>query len=154
MLARRDTIILQRLLITLPSFLLEDVISVIYLTLGKTVFVWYSNQREKIRSSLREKAAPRKYREGKIMLRQCRFIQLSLVGTFLICLFVGAYLFVWKRFAKANPPVTVVKHSVETNPDEVLKYWTADKMRDAKPVNLPSVDTLDQNKQPPQRPGA
>lgn len=86
------------------------------------------------------------------MSRQCRFIQLSLVGALLVCLFVGVYLFVWKRFSKGDPSVTVVKHSLETDPDEALKYWTADKMRDAKPVNLPSVDTLDQSQQHPRRP--
>ena len=88
------------------------------------------------------------------MLRQGRFIQLSLVGAALLCLFVGVYLFVCKRFSKADPSVTVVKRSVETDPSETLKYWTKDKMRDAEPVNLPNVEMLDQSHQHPRRPRA
>jgi hypothetical protein len=86
------------------------------------------------------------------MSRQWRFIQLPLVGVLLLCLLVGAYLFACKRFSKADPSATIVKHSVETDPDDALKYWTSEKMRDAKPAKLPNVDTLDRGKQHPQRP--
>ncbi len=84
--------------------------------------------------------------------RQRQFIQLPLVGALLICLLVGVYLFAYKRFLKADPSATISKHSVETDPDEALKYWTVDKMRNAKPAELPHVDTLDRGKQHPQRP--
>jgi hypothetical protein len=86
------------------------------------------------------------------MSRQWRSIQLPLIGALLVCLLVGGYLFACKRFSKADPLATIMKHPVETDPDEALKYWTADKMRDAKPANLPNVDTLDRGKQHPRRP--
>jgi len=88
------------------------------------------------------------------MSRQWRSIQLPLVGVILVCLLVGVYLFAYKRFSKPDPSTTIIKHSVETDPNEVLKYWTADKMRDAKPADLPNVDTLDRGKQHPRRPPA
>jgi len=81
------------------------------------------------------------------MSRQQRLIQLSLIGTILVCLLVGVYLFACKRFLKRDPSITVIKHSVETDPDEALKYWTADKMRGAKGADLPNVNALEQGKQ-------
>ena len=78
------------------------------------------------------------------MSRQWRSIQLPLVGAILACLLVGVYLFACKRFSEPDPSTTIIKHSVETDPNEALKYWTADRMRDAKPADLPNVDTLDQ----------
>ena len=42
------------------------------------------------------------------------------------------------------------KHKVETPPDEALKYWTADKMRKAKPAPMPHVNAPGGEKQPPQ----
>ncbi len=90
--------------------------------------------------------------EREMMPRQCRLIQ-PLVGVLLfLCLLGSIYLFVYKRFLKPNPSATIVRHSVETDPNEALKYWTTDKMRNAKPVDLPNVDTLDQGKRHPQRP--
>ncbi len=41
---------------------------------------------------------------------------------------------------------------VKTPPDEALKYWTADRMRNAKAAPLPRVNTLDREKQDPQNP--
>jgi hypothetical protein len=86
------------------------------------------------------------------MSRQQRLIQLPLVGAILLCLLVGVYLFACKRFSKPDPSATIIKHSVETHSDDALKYWTAEKMRHAKPANLPNVNTLDPGKQHPQGP--
>ena len=86
------------------------------------------------------------------MSLQQRLIQLPLVGMILLCLLAIVYLLAWKRFSKRDPSATIIKHSVDTSPDDALKYWTADKMRKAKPADLPHVDTRDQGKQHPQRP--
>ena len=86
------------------------------------------------------------------MLRQPKLIYLPLVGTILLCLLVGLYLVVWKRFSKSTSSNKVTKHTVKTPPDEALKYWTADRMRNAKAAPLPEVNTLDREKQDPQRP--
>jgi hypothetical protein len=86
------------------------------------------------------------------MLRQRKLIYLPLVGTILLCLLIGVYLAAWKRFAKPAPAATIRKHPVETPADEALKYWTADKMRNAKAAPLPQVNDLDRRKQHPRRP--
>src|SRR6266852_6509512 len=91
-------------------------------------------------------------KERTMMLQQQRLIRLPLVGTILLCLLVGVYLFTWKRFSKPAPSATIVKHSVETPADEALKYWTADKMRNAKAPPLPNVNALKRGKQHPRRP--
>jgi len=67
-------------------------------------------------------------------------------------LLVGVYLFAWKRFSKPAPSATIIKHPVETPADDALKYWTAGKMRDAKPAPLPNVDTPDRGKRRQRRP--
>lgn len=85
------------------------------------------------------------------MSRQHRFRFLPLVGAALLCLLVGAYLFAWKRSSKRVPATTIVKHTVETSADDVLKYWTADRMRTAKPAPMPEVTTLDRGKRHPRR---
>ncbi|HLZ80784.1 MAG TPA: hypothetical protein VKP04_04070 [Ktedonobacteraceae bacterium] len=87
-----------------------------------------------------------------MMSRQHRLIQLPLVGTILLCLLVGAYLVVWKRFSKAGPAAPISKHRVDTKADETLKYWTKDKMRDAKPADMPNVTALKRGKEHPRRP--
>ncbi|HZR41348.1 MAG TPA: hypothetical protein VFB12_14595 [Ktedonobacteraceae bacterium] len=76
-------------------------------------------------------------------------IQLPLVGVILLCLLVGIYLLASRRFAKPDPSDKIIKHSAETSPDEALKYWTADKMRDAKATDLPTTNALEQKKQHP-----
>ncbi len=91
-------------------------------------------------------------KERIMMSRQQKLIRLPLVGTILLCLLVGVYLFAWKRFSKPAPSATIVKHEVETPADETLKYWTADKMRNAKAAPLPDVKALDRGKQHPRRP--
>ena len=86
------------------------------------------------------------------MSQQQRFIQLPLVGTLLLFVLGGVYLMVRKRFSKPGPPDKISKHSVDTHSDDTLTYWTADKMRNAKPANLPNVTDLEREKQPPRRP--
>jgi hypothetical protein len=70
----------------------------------------------------------------------------------LLCSLVGLYLLAWKRFSKPDPESTIIKHPLDTHPDDALKYWTANKMRNAKAANLPNVNALDQGKQHPRRP--
>lgn len=62
-------------------------------------------------------------------------------------LLIGIYLFAWKRkrSSKRNA-ASVIGHRVEKHPDDVLKHWTADKMRDAQPAPLPKVDALERGK--------
>lgn len=79
------------------------------------------------------------------MSRQKKLIYLPLVGTTLFCLFASVYLIIRKRFLKPHPSTTT-KHSVETSPEDTLKYWTADKMRNAKPAPLPEVNEHDRGK--------
>ena len=92
------------------------------------------------------------YERESMMSRQQRRIQLPLVGTILLCLLVGVYLLVWKRFSKSTSSNKVTKHTVKTPPDEALKYWTADRMHNAKAAPLPRVNTLDREKQDLRRP--
>jgi hypothetical protein len=87
-----------------------------------------------------------------MMSRQQRLIYLPLLSTILLCLLVGVYLLAWKRTSKSTPSTTIVKHSVETPSDDALKYWTADKMRQAKAAPLPQVKALDRGKRHPRRP--
>jgi hypothetical protein len=86
------------------------------------------------------------------MPRQPKLIQLSLVGAVLLGLLIGVYLVACRRFSKPDPSHTIIKHSVGTHPNDVLKYWTADRMRNAKPVDMPNVTALDREKQGPRRP--
>ena len=90
-------------------------------------------------------------KERGMMSQQHRRIQLPLVGTLLLCLLVGVYLLAWKRFSKPDRSSTIIKHSVETHPDDALTYWTADKMRHAKGADLPNVNALERGKQHPRR---
>jgi len=81
------------------------------------------------------------------MSQPYRLIQLPLVGAFLLCMLIGVYLFAAKRVAKPDP----IKHSVDTSADEALKYWTADKMRKARPARMPDVDAPEHGKKPLRR---
>ena len=45
----------------------------------------------------------------------------------------------------------IVKHTVD-DPDEALKYWTADKKRKAKPAHLPHLHAPDHEQQQPRPP--
>ena len=81
------------------------------------------------------------------MSQQQRLIYLPLFGTIILCLLVGAYLAASKRFSKSTQANKVAKHKVKTPPDEALKYWTSDRMRNAKAAPLPKVNTLDRENQ-------
>jgi len=85
-----------------------------------------------------------------MMSQQQRFIQLPLVGVILLGFLLGVYLVVWRFFAKPDPEI--VKHTVDTPAEDALKYWTADKMRKAKPAKMPKTDDLKRRKQEPRRP--
>lgn len=75
------------------------------------------------------------------------------MSAILLCLLVCVFLAVWKRSGKSNSSKnTVVKHPVDAPAEEVLKYWTAEKKRHAKPADLPDVDAIDQDQQHPHRP--
>ncbi|GAC1555700.1 MAG: hypothetical protein PVS3B3_02110 [Ktedonobacteraceae bacterium] len=84
-----------------------------------------------------------------MMSKQRRYIYWSLVGTTLLSLLVGVFLFARKRFSKSTPPTKVIKHAVETSSEDALAYWTADKMRDAQPAPLPIVNEHNREKRPP-----
>ena len=87
-----------------------------------------------------------------MMFRQRRRIQLPVAGMILLCLLGGIYLFAGRHSAKPDPASTVKKHAAETSPDETLRYWTAERMRKAKPAKLPHINGGDKGKQNPQRP--
>jgi hypothetical protein len=91
-------------------------------------------------------------KERGMMSQQHRLIQLPLVGTIILCLLAIVYLIACKRSSKPGPSATIIKHPVDTSSDEALKYWTADKMRNAKAANLPHVNAPDRKKQHPQSP--
>ena len=85
------------------------------------------------------------------MFRQHRRMQLPVIGAILLCLLGGVYLFAGRHASKPDPASTVKKHSVETSPDDTLKYWTAERMRKAKPAKLPHIKGGDKDKQKPPR---
>jgi V8-like Glu-specific endopeptidase len=80
------------------------------------------------------------------MSRQPGLIQLPLVGKIFLCLLALVYLVylvALGRFLYTSvlaPSQTIVEHAVETNPDVVIKHWTAASMRDA-------IDADQQNSQ-------
>ena len=86
------------------------------------------------------------------MAQQQQRIPLPLVGALLLFLLAGVYLLASRRFSRPDPPAAIIKHTVETRPEDTLKYWTADKMRQARPVKLPKVKAPGRRKQRQQRP--
>lgn len=80
-------------------------------------------------------------------MQQQRFIYIPFIGIVILSLFIGLFLATRKRSSKSLPPKKVTKHKVEASPDEALKYWTADKLHNAKGAPLPQVNNLDQEKQ-------
>jgi hypothetical protein len=80
------------------------------------------------------------------MLQHYRPIQLPLIGTLLLGLLAIAYLVRRKRGAKSNPAPVIIKHSVDTPPNDTLNYWTEEKKRQAKATDLPNVGNLDREK--------
>lgn len=93
-------------------------------------------------------------KERGVMPRQHKFMRLPLVGAILLGLLAGVFLVMAarKRLSKSDAAGAVVKHSVGTSADDVLKYWTEDKMRDAKPAKMPKVKALERGKKRPKRP--
>ena len=81
--------------------------------------------------------------------QQQRLNYLPFAGLLILALFVVLFLATRKRFSKSTRSKKVTKHKVETPPDEALKYWTADRMRNAKAAPLPEVNNLDREKQDP-----
>ncbi len=86
------------------------------------------------------------------MFQRQRRIQLPLVGTLLLCLFVGVSLLAWKWLAQSESSGSVKKHSVNTSAEDALKYWTADRMRKAKATNMPHIGAPERKKPQPHRP--
>jgi hypothetical protein len=84
-----------------------------------------------------------------ISQQQQKLIYIPIIGTFILSLFVVLFLAIRKRSSKSTSSKKVTKHKVETSPDDSLKYWTADKMRNAKAAPLPEVDNLGREKQDP-----
>ncbi len=88
-------------------------------------------------------------KERAMMSQQRRATYMTSIGALFLCLLVGMFLFARrKRFSKPTPSTEVTKHNVETSPEDTLAYWTADKIRDAKPAPLPVVDEPQQRKRP------
>ena len=83
------------------------------------------------------------------MISKQRLVYIPLVGTILLCLIIMLFSTKRKRSSKSTSSKKVTKHKVVTSPDEVLKYWTADKMRDAQATPLPESNNLDRGKQNP-----
>lgn len=83
------------------------------------------------------------------MFRQRRRMQLPVIGAILLCLFGAVYLFAGRHASKPDPASTVKKHTVDTSPADALKYWTAERMRKAKPAKLPHIKGGDKGKQKP-----
>lgn len=81
-----------------------------------------------------------------MMSHQQSLIQLPLVGAILLGLLAIVYLAARKRIIKQDATGKVIKHSIDTPPEDVLKYWTAERMRNAKAADMPNVDKLDQRK--------
>ena len=82
-----------------------------------------------------------------MMTQRQRLMYLPLAGIALLCTFFAIYLVAGKRKAKSNGSGSVAKHTVETPADEVLKHWTADKMREAQPAEMPSTNAIKPKKQ-------
>jgi hypothetical protein len=83
------------------------------------------------------------------MTRQQSLNYLPLVGIALLSLLVVVYLFARKQSSQPEP--AVARHSVEKPADDVLKYWTADRMSSARPAPMPKVTTVEQKKSQPRR---
>lgn len=76
------------------------------------------------------------------MSRQYRPIRLSVVSAIFFGVLASLYLAFKKRTAKPSSSPAISTHTVE-QPAEALKHWTVEKMRNAKPVDLPNVTDLD-----------
>jgi flagellar basal body-associated protein FliL len=88
-------------------------------------------------------------KERGMMSQQSRLIQLPIIGMFLLGLLAIAFWVGRKRSSHQEPASAVRKHTVETSSEDALKYWTADKMRKAKPAKMPNVKGIDREKPQP-----
>ncbi|HET8912389.1 MAG TPA: hypothetical protein VFN23_13040 [Ktedonobacteraceae bacterium] len=79
-------------------------------------------------------------------------ISVPLLSAVFLGLLAGLNWLAWKLFSKPKRPAKVVEHTVENSPEDALKYWTQDRMRQAKPAKMPIVDSLDQGKPEKRRP--
>jgi len=86
-------------------------------------------------------------KENAMKTQRQRRSYLPLAGIVLLCILSAIYFAAGKRKAKSEHSDGVVKHSVETPADEVLKHWTADKMREAQPAQMPTTNALKPKKQ-------
>lgn len=86
------------------------------------------------------------------MSQQQRLLPLPLIGMILLGLLIGLYLATGKRSSKDDSAKNSASHAVDTSPENALNYWTAKKMRNAKPARMPEVNTLKPAKEPPQAP--
>lgn len=78
--------------------------------------------------------------------------QFTWVDTLFLCLLIGVCLLVWKWLAQSDPSIPIVKHEVDTSARDTLKYWTAEKMRNARPARMPHIDAPVQDKTQPEPP--
>ena len=85
------------------------------------------------------------------MSQQYKLFSLPRASILFLCLLAAILLFVGKRSSEPDSSDEVIKHTVEASPADALKYWTADKMRKAKPAELPNVKAP-KGKKPPKRP--
>ena len=89
------------------------------------------------------------------MSQQYRFVRLPLVGIVLFGLLVGLYLAAARtRSAKSDDAGAVASHKIDTPAEDALKYWTEEKMRSAKPAEMPKVKGLKRGKKRSKRPNA
>ena len=89
-----------------------------------------------------------------MMVQRNRLTRLPLVGVILVGLLAGLFVAMAarKRLEKADDEAGVAKHSVNTPAEDVLKYWTEDRMRSAKPAKMPKVKGLARAKKRSKRP--
>ena len=74
------------------------------------------------------------------MFQKWKALQLSLLGAIGLGLLAGAALLVWRLSMKQDSSRPAARHKVKNSPQEALKYWTADRMRKAKPAPMPHID--------------
>lgn len=85
------------------------------------------------------------------MSQQWRFARLPLIGAIVLALLLGLFLTGRKRMSKPDPAAGVARHSLKTPAENVQKYWTAEKMREAKPAPMPHISGVKERK-PRRRP--
>lgn len=79
------------------------------------------------------------------MSQQNKLILLPLVGALSLALLLGLFLAGRKRVPKSS--TRVARHHVGTPAEDVQKYWTVEKMRNAKPAPMPHLTDAGEGKQ-------